>query len=76
METDELMRPSEVAHRLNVSRAWVYAAAKDGRLPAIRIGGADGPLRFDSDEIEAVIARARASWRPTDSAADTLRRAS
>ena len=29
-----LLKPSEVAVRLGVSRSWVYAAAADGRLPS------------------------------------------
>ena len=38
-----LLKPTEVAHRLGVSRAWVYDAAKQGRIPSIRIGGEEGP---------------------------------
>jgi excisionase family DNA binding protein len=38
-----LLKPTDVARQLNVSRAWLYAAAKDGRIPSVRIGGRDGP---------------------------------
>ena len=41
-----LLRPTEVATQLGVSRTWLYDAAKTGRIPSIRIGGPDGPLRF------------------------------
>jgi excisionase family DNA binding protein len=69
-----LMRPSELMQRLGVSRSWLYQAAKDGRIPSVRLGGPDGPVRFVADDIEAWIENARAGWRPTDSAARALRR--
>ena len=59
-----LLRPIDVAERLSVSRAWVYDAAKVGRIPAIRIGGKDGPLRFVADDLERWIDEARAAWTP------------
>lgn len=61
---------------LGVSRAWVYRAAKDGRIPHLRLGGEDGPLRFDREAIEAWLTRARAAWLPGDTGAEALRRAS
>jgi excisionase family DNA binding protein len=45
LDTD-LLKPSEVAARLRVSRSWVYEAAKGGRISSVRLGGPDGPLRF------------------------------
>jgi excisionase family DNA binding protein len=54
-----LLRPTEVAHRLKVSRTWVYDAAKSGRLPCLRLGGAEGPLRFDHSEIERFLNNSR-----------------
>ena len=69
-----LLRPTDVARRLAVSRSWVYQAAMDGRLPAIRLGGPDGPLRFVADDIDRCIAQAREAWRPTDTAARALHR--
>lgn len=38
----DLLKPSEVATRLRVSRTWLYDAAKQGRIPSIRIGGRRG----------------------------------
>jgi|SRR5271165_1330275 len=60
----KLLKPTEVADRLSVSRAWVYDAAKVGRIPAIRIGGEDGPLRFVAEDLDAWLADARARWTP------------
>src|SRR5438045_9726022 len=42
----DLLKPSEVARMLQVSRTWLYDAAKDGRIPSVRLGGPDGPGRF------------------------------
>jgi excisionase family DNA binding protein len=72
----ELLKPSEVARRLGVSRTWLYDAARDGRIPSVRIGGPQGPLRFIPEDLDAWIDRARTAWRPGDSGAATLRRAS
>ena len=71
-----LLKPTEVARRLGVSRTWLYAAAKEGRIPSIRIGGPDGPVRFVAEDLEAWLDEARAAWRPGDSSACTLRRMS
>jgi excisionase family DNA binding protein len=60
----KLLKPTEVADRLSVSRAWVYDAAKVGRIPAIRIGGEEGPLRFVAQDIEDWLADARSRWMP------------
>lgn len=64
MESLELLKPSEVARQLGVSRTWVYDAAKTGRIPAVRIGGPDGPLRFVAEDLRAWLDEPRASWRP------------
>jgi excisionase family DNA binding protein len=53
-----------VAAQLGVSRTWLYDAAKTGRIPSIRIGGQDGPLRFVSEDLERWIDDARAAWHP------------
>jgi excisionase family DNA binding protein len=58
------LSPDDVAHRLAVSWSWVYEAAKAGRIPSVRIGGEDGPLRFVPEDIEAWLARSRATWTP------------
>jgi excisionase family DNA binding protein len=47
-EPEPLMDAAAAARFLGVDRSAVYAMAKDGRLPAIRLGDSDRPrLRFD-----------------------------
>lgn len=72
---DPLLKPTDVARRLGVLRSWLYEAAKDGRVPCVRLGGSDGPLRFVEADLLAWLERARSAWRPGDSATATLRRA-
>ena len=62
-----LLRPNDVAQLLSVSRAWVYEAARTGRIPSFRFGGEDGPLRFVAEDIERWLAEARGSWLPSQS---------
>jgi excisionase family DNA binding protein len=57
-----LLRPNDVARLLSVSRAWVYEAARTGRIPSFRLGGEDGPLRFVAEDIERWLAEARGGW--------------
>jgi excisionase family DNA binding protein len=59
---------------LGVSRSWLYQAAKDGRIPSVRLGGPDGPLRFHAHDVEQWLNRGREGWRPAESSAATLRR--
>ncbi len=59
-----LMKPTEVCRLLAVSRTWVYAAAADGRIPSVRLGGPDGPLRFIRADVEAWLQEQRAAWTP------------
>lgn len=59
-----LIKPAEMARYLEVSRAWVYRAAEEGRIPSIRLGGPDGPLRFVPDDVEQWLREARARWTP------------
>jgi excisionase family DNA binding protein len=70
-----LIKPTVLAAQLGVSRTWLYDAARDGRIPSVRIGGPHGPLRFVQEDIEAWIDAARAAWRPGESARATLHRA-
>ena len=70
-----LLRPGEVARMLGVSRSWLYDAAKDGRIPCVRLGGPDGPVRFVERDLADWLERARAGWQPGDTSSDTLRRA-
>ena len=47
--------------RLAVSRTWVYESAKSGRIPSIRIGGPDGPLRFIPEDLDRWLQEARSA---------------
>ncbi|MBA3369905.1 MAG: helix-turn-helix domain-containing protein [Thermoleophilaceae bacterium] len=71
----DLLKPTDVARRLGVSRSWLYAAAADGRIPSIRLGGPDGPLRFVPEDLERWIEEARAAWTPTAPKRGLLRHA-
>jgi excisionase family DNA binding protein len=55
----QLLRPAEVIDLLGVSRSWLYDAAKAGRIPCVRLGGPDGPVRFRACELEAWIEGSR-----------------
>ena len=57
--TSVLLKPMDLASQLGVSRAWLYKAASSGRIPSIRIGGDDGPLRFVPEDIQRWIDEAR-----------------
>jgi excisionase family DNA binding protein len=59
-----LLKPPEVCRLLAVSRSWVYDAAADGRIPSVRLGAPDGPLRFVRADLEAWLEEQRASWTP------------
>jgi excisionase family DNA binding protein len=72
---EELLKPSEVARMLGVSRTWLYEAAKRGRVPCVRLAGADGPVRFVESDLIEWLERARAGWLPGESRAETVRRA-
>jgi excisionase family DNA binding protein len=67
LDTD-LLKPTDVARRLGVSRSWVYEAAATGRIPCVRLGGPDGPLRFLPGDVDAWLEHARRSWLPGRSA--------
>jgi excisionase family DNA binding protein len=69
-----LMRPTDVARMLGVSRSWLYEAAKDGRIPCVRLGGEDGPLRFVEADLAAWLEQARSGWLPAESGPRTVRR--
>ena len=62
----QLLRPAEVIDLLGVSRSWLYDAAKAGRIPCVRLGGPDGPVRFRARELEAWIEGSRMT--PADAA--------
>lgn len=60
MLEQDLLRPTEVCRLLGVSRSWLYTAAQSGRVPCVRLGGPDGPLRFVREDLVAWLAAARA----------------
>jgi excisionase family DNA binding protein len=72
---EDLLKPTEVAARLRVSRSWVYEAAQNGRIPSVRLGGPDGPLRFLPEDVDAWLERARRAWVPGESGRAAARRA-
>jgi excisionase family DNA binding protein len=48
----KLLKPSQVAERLQVSVWSVYRRSESGELPAVRIGtGPRAPIRVDADEL-------------------------
>src|SRR3954447_22911832 len=80
-----LLRPAEVVELLGVSRSWLYEAANSGRIPCVRLGSSDGPVRFRLRELEAWIEDGRVipphergvgrrEPAPTDSEASPRRR--
>jgi excisionase family DNA binding protein len=56
----KLLRPCDVVEMLGVSRSWLYDAAKSGRIPCVRLGSEDGPVRFRPEEIEEWLEASRA----------------
>lgn len=70
-----LLTAAEVCEQLSVSRPWLYRAARTGKIPSVRLGGTEGPLRFVQSDIDAWLERARAAWTPGQSSAATLTRA-
>lgn len=72
---ETLLKPADVARRLGVSRSWLYQAAKEGRIPSLRLGGVEGPLRFVEGDLQEWLEYARAAWQPGDTGRETLRRA-
>jgi excisionase family DNA binding protein len=50
-----LLKASDVMDVLSISRRLVYQMAQDGRLPCVRVGGPDGPLRFKPDDLERLV---------------------
>jgi excisionase family DNA binding protein len=70
-----LLTPSEVALRLGVSRSWLYTAAKQGRIPCVRLGGGDGPVRFLEAELAAWLLRSRPERSPGGRSSENRARA-
>jgi excisionase family DNA binding protein len=49
---EHLLTPREVAARLSLSVSSVQRLAREGRLPAYRLGPPGASLRFDEGEVE------------------------
>ena len=58
-----LLTADEVAIRLGVSREWVWAQARAGRIPHVRLGRY---RRFREEAIEAWVLQLEAPGRVTD----------
>lgn len=56
-QTPKLLRVSEAAEQLNVSRASVYRWIAEGRIPAVQLGGRGAPLRVDRHALEEWLRR-------------------
>jgi excisionase family DNA binding protein len=50
-----MLRPTDVARRLNVHRNTVYRWIESGHLPAFQLGGAKYAVRVDERELDAFI---------------------
>lgn len=69
----QLLTAPEAAALLKVSAPWIYSAANDCRLPCVRLGTPDGPLRFARVDLLAHIEQARTAWRPGQRPGQALR---
>jgi excisionase family DNA binding protein len=55
-----LLTAAEVAERLQLPTSWVYAAARDGRLPCLKLGRY---TRFDPEQVKAWLAAQKGTPR-------------
>jgi excisionase family DNA binding protein len=62
MSVNEVLTADEVAALLRMKRSWVYAAARSGELPHVRLGRA---VRFRRSAIDAYLDRLEAAPPPT-----------
>ena len=62
MSVNEVLTADEVAALLRMKRSWVYAAARSGELPHVRLGRA---VRFRRSAIDAYLDRLEAAPLPT-----------
>jgi excisionase family DNA binding protein len=60
--TDRLLDAGEVAERLHVPARWVKDAARDGKLPCVRLGRY---VRFDLGDVLAWVEEQKAGGRAT-----------
>jgi excisionase family DNA binding protein len=66
----QLLKPSEVAHRLQVSRPTVYDIVAAGHLDVVPVGTGSRPgIRIPEDSLAKYIAARRIpAWKPLRSA--------
>jgi excisionase family DNA binding protein len=50
---DAILTPDEVANQLRMKKSWVYAAAKSGEIPHLRLGRS---VRFRQSAIDTYLA--------------------
>ncbi len=60
----KLLNAQEVAERLSLPKARVYALAREGRIPGVVRLGLGSQIRFDSEVLEAWIRRGGAACGP------------
>jgi excisionase family DNA binding protein len=65
-----LLTPDDVAELLQVNKSWVYEAARDGRIPHVRLGRY---VRFEPEEIEAWLKTQRSEPLPNRSRSVNLK---
>lgn len=58
-DAPKLLKAAEAMELLNVSRGWLYKAAREKRIPHLHVGGPDGPLRFVEQDLLDHIEEAR-----------------
>ena len=58
-EVPSLLKPAEVATRLNVSRSFVYRLIESGELASHRIGNGRGAIRVSESDLLSFLARCR-----------------
>jgi excisionase family DNA binding protein len=63
-----LLTAEEVAERLRVTKCWIYAEVRAGRLPHVRLGRY---VRFRARAIDAWIEQIERGGRPTNGAGRT-----
>jgi len=68
---DRLLTAEEIAERLGVNTQWVWAQARAGRIPHVRLGRY---RRFRESAVEAWLCQLEASSTPTLTPTRSIRR--
>ncbi len=53
--TQKLLRPKEAATLIGLTTNTIRAYVRQGKIPCVRLGGPNGPIRFDLRELHAWI---------------------